>query len=69
MFIEIFVKWLQACLVGIGCSLLATGLLAIVIPTAPIGISVSLVLGMLFLMADLIISLCLVIPKSKEEEA
>jgi hypothetical protein len=57
MFKRKFLIWVRDTVIGIGCSLLAAGFVAIVTPgTAPLYLALSLVMGTILIIAGLVVS-------------
>lgn len=68
MFKEILLEWFQSCLIGVGCSLLATAFVGLIgLAATPWEVSLTLVTGMLMLVADLIFSVAQALPKGSQK--
>lgn len=64
MFKNILIRWFQSCLIGVGCSLLATAFVGLITPdTNPRQVVTILVLGMMMIVGDLVVSIVKAIPK------
>jgi len=64
MFKKLFISWFQSCLIGVGCSLLATAFVGLITPdTHPRQVATILVLGVMMLVGDLVVSIMKAIPK------
>lgn len=69
MFIKVFLSWFRACMLGIGCSLIAAGLVGYVTPeVAPFPIVFTLVVGFSLAVLSLVMTICTLIPTGPSGE-
>ena len=69
MVLKVFFEWLRSWLIGVGCSLIAAGLIGAITPeVSPIPIVASLVIGVLLTVLSLVMAICALIPSAPSGE-
>lgn len=69
MFISVLLNWLKSWLHGVGCSLLAAGLVGIVTAgSLPIAVAFCLVTGVVMILSALVVELICAIPDNPQGE-
>lgn len=69
MVLKVFFEWLRSWLIGVGCSLIAAGVIGAITPEVnPFPIVVSLVIGVGLTVLSLVMSICALIPSPPSGE-
>lgn len=69
MIVKVFFEWLRSWLIGVGCSLIAAGMIGAITPeVSPIPIAASLVIGVSLTVLSLVMSICALIPSAPSGE-
>jgi hypothetical protein len=69
MLLKVFFDWLRSWLIGVGCSLIAAGMIGAITPeVSPIPIVASLVIGVCLTVLSLVMAFCALIPSAPSGE-